>query len=311
VVFQVISFEFPSFSEIIINELGPAPGLPFGIIKTRMEKTQDQWRLLRHTPAHGSWNMAVDEALLERVIAGQSPPVLRLYAWEPACLSLGQAQPAADVDRERLAGEGWELIRRLTGGRAILHIDELTYAVIAPVGEPRVQGTLLESYLKLSAALKAALALLGLAVTAREDPGAAQAAHSRNPICFEEPSSYEILFDHKKILGSAQARRGNAFLQHGALPLHGEITRITQVLAFQDEAARKAAAEKLSARAVTLETALGWIVPWDETADAFVKGFAQALGVDISESKLTTEELALAEKLRREKYAADTWTLRA
>jgi lipoate-protein ligase A len=310
VVFQVISFEFPSFSEIIINELGSAPGIPFGIIKTRMEKNKHQWRLLRHPPAHGSWNMAVDEALLERVIAGQSPPVLRLYAWEPACLSLGQVQPAADVDRERLAGAGWELIRRPTGGRAILHFDELTYAVIAPVGEPRVQGTLLESYLKLSAALKNALALLGLAVTAREDAGAAQAARSHNPVCFEEPSSYELLFDDRKILGSAQARRGNAFLQHGALPLNGDIARITQVLAFPDEAARKAAAEKLSARAVTLETALGRVITWDEAAGAFAQGFSQALGIDFNESELDGEELALVEKLRQEKYAADTWTLR-
>ena len=121
-----------------------------------MDKTLDHWRLLRHPPAHGDWNMAVDEALLERVIAGQSPPLLRLYAWQPACLSLGQAQPAADVDRERLTGAGWGLVRRPTGGRAILHSDELTYAVIAPVSEPRVRGTLLESYLKLSAALKSA-----------------------------------------------------------------------------------------------------------------------------------------------------------
>jgi lipoate-protein ligase A len=276
-----------------------------------MDKTPNQWRLLHHPPAHGSWNMAVDEALLARVIAGQSPPVLRLYAWEPACLSLGQAQPAMDVDRERLAGTGWELVRRPTGGRAILHIDELTYAVIAPVSEPRVQGTLLESYLKLSAALKSALGVLGLMVTAREDAGAAQAARSRNPVCFEEPSSYEILFDNKKILGSAQARRGNAFLQHGALPLAGEITRITQVLAFPDEATRAAAAGKLDARALTLETALGWAVPWDEAADALVAGFRQALGIDFKESELDGEELAMAEKLRREKYAADSWTLRA
>ena len=144
-------------------------------------------------------------------------------------------------------------------------------------------------------------------MTAREDAGAAQAARSRNPVCFEEPSSYEILFEDKKILGSAQARRGNAFLQHGALPLDGEITRITQVLAFPDEAARKAAAEKLNARAVTLETALGRVVTWDEAADAFVEGFSQALGIDFIESELNGEELALAEKLRREKYAA-AWT---
>jgi lipoate-protein ligase A len=269
------------------------------------------WRLICHpTPGDGAWNMAVDEAILEAAGCGAVLPTLRLYAWEPACLSLGQAQPAADIDRERLTDAGWDLIRRPTGGRAILHIDELTYAVLAPVGEPRVQGTLLESYLKLSAALKAALGVLGLSVTAREDAGAAQAARSRNPVCFEEPSSYEILFEDRKILGSAQARRGNAFLQHGALPLKGEITRITQALAFPDERARKSAADKLGARAVTLETALGRIVTWEEAANAFHQGFMQALGIDFIESDLNLEELALAERLRQEKYAEDSWTLR-
>jgi lipoate-protein ligase A len=272
--------------------------------------TPQPWRLLRHPTSHGDWNMAVDEALLERVIAGQSAPVLRLYAWQPACLSLGQAQPAADVDREQLASQGWELVRRPTGGRAILHVDELTYAVIAPVGEPRVKGTLLESYLKLSQALKAALALLGLDVNAREDAGAAQAARSRNPVCFEETSSYEILFKDKKILGSAQARRGNAFLQHGALPLNGNMARITQVLAFPDETLRQAAAEKLLARATTLESALGRAVAWEDAALAFEQGFRQALGIDFQTSELNTEELALAEKLQREKYGCDAWTLR-
>jgi len=275
-----------------------------------MKITSPPWRLLRHPAAHGDWNMAVDEALLERVIAGASPPVLRLYAWLPACLSLGQAQPAADADRKRLSEYGWDLVRRPTGGRAILHVDELTYAVIAPLNEPHVQGTLLESYLKLSKALKAALTLLGLDVTAREDAGASQAARSHNPVCFEEPSSYEILYKDKKIIGSAQARRGNAFLQHGALPLTGDLARITQTLAFPDETARQAAAEKLLARATTLETALGRAVPWEEAALAFREGFGRALGIDFNESELNEEEQALAERLRREKYGADAWTLR-
>jgi lipoate-protein ligase A len=275
-----------------------------------MKKTPEPWRLLRQPPAKGAWNMAVDETLLERVISGISAPVLRLYTWQPACLSLGQAQPAADVDRGRLDAAGWELVRRPTGGRAILHAEELTYAVIAPLGDPTVGGALLESYLKISTALKAALALLGLAVNAREDAGAAQAARSRNPVCFEEPSSYEILHEDRKMLGSAQARRGNAFLQHGTLPLSGDITRITQVLSFPDDAARTEAAGKLQVSAVTLEKALGRPVSWDQAAAAFQQGFSQALALDFLESELDRQELALAGKLQQEKYAAEAWTQR-
>ena len=253
--------------------------------------------------------MAVDEALLESV-AGNSLPVLRLYAWKPACLSLGQAQPATDVDHERLAGLGWDLVRRPTGGRAILHTDELTYAVIAPVDEPHVRGTLLESYLAISRALAKALEILGLKVIARDDPQASQAARSRNPVCFEEPSSYEILFAGKKIIGSAQARRGNTFLQHGALPLTGDLTRITRALVFPDEGARGHAAATLLARGTTVEAALHRQPSWEQASEAFVAGFRQALGIDFEEINLSADETRRAETIMREKYAGLAWTLR-
>src|SRR5690606_14878512 len=111
-----------------------------------------KWRLIRTQPAAGAWNMAVDEAVLEAVGQGDVLPTLRLYAWNPPCLSLGFAQPVQDVDRAALARLGWELVRRPTGGRAILHTDELTYSVIAPLDEPRVAGSVLESYRRLSQA---------------------------------------------------------------------------------------------------------------------------------------------------------------
>ena len=97
--------------------------------------------------------MAVDEAILRAVAAGLAPPTLRLYAWEPATLSLGRAQRAAEVDLKAIATAGFGLVRRPTGGKAILHVDELTYSVVAPRDEPRVAGPLIESYRRLSAGL--------------------------------------------------------------------------------------------------------------------------------------------------------------
>ncbi len=104
----------------------------------------DTWRLLVTPPARGAWNMALDDAFWNTLDEAISLPTLRLYAWDPPCLSLGHAQPFADVDRTRLQERGWEVVRRLTGGRAILHTDEITYSVIAPNDEPRVAGTVLE-----------------------------------------------------------------------------------------------------------------------------------------------------------------------
>ena len=104
------------------------------------------WRLIKTPPASGAWNMAVDETLLSAMGNNRPLPVLRLYSWSPPCLSIGYAQPVSDVRPDILAGKGWGLVRRLTGGRAILHTDELTYAVITPNDEPRLAGGLRLSY---------------------------------------------------------------------------------------------------------------------------------------------------------------------
>src|SRR5512141_181320 len=122
----------------------------------------DTWRLLTTPAAPGAWNMAADESILEHIGRGESPATLRLYAWEPACLSLGHAQPFADVDMGRLRAGGWEIVRRPTGGRAILHTDELTYSVIGPGNDPRLAGSVLESYNRLACALLQAVRSLGL-----------------------------------------------------------------------------------------------------------------------------------------------------
>src|SRR5664280_2236384 len=145
------------------------------------------WRLLITPPARGAWNMAVDESILETMGSSAVLPTLRLYAWEPACLSLGYAQPIADVDIPRLHAHGWEMVRRPTGGRAVLQTDELTYAVIAPLNEPRLAGSVLESYRRLAQALVQALNLLSLPVQVSENSVKTREAIP-NPICFEVPS---------------------------------------------------------------------------------------------------------------------------
>ena len=112
----------------------------------------ETWRLIKTPPASGSWNMAVDEAILQAVGNGLVMPTLRLYSWKPACLSLGYAQPIGDVDTRQLEQRNWDIVRRLTGGRAILHTDELTYAVVGPQDNPHLIGGVLESYRRLSKA---------------------------------------------------------------------------------------------------------------------------------------------------------------
>lgn len=268
-----------------------------------------QWRLVRTDPAAGAWNMAVDEAILEAVGRRDVPPTLRLYAWDPPCLSLGFAQPVKDVDLTALAQNGWQLVRRPTGGRAILHTDELTYSISAPSDEPRVTGSVLESYRRLATALISALQRLGLPAQAEKEYALPQGARPGEPVCFEIPSNYEITVDGKKLVGSAQARRKQAVLQHGSLPLNGDLTRITRVLAYPDEASRARAAARLLAHAANAEM-LGQTLTWSACAEAFITAFQETLDLEFQEASLSPDELRRAEALVEQKYAHPSWTNR-
>jgi len=267
------------------------------------------WRLIEHPSAQGSWNMAVDEAILESVYSGESPPTLRLYAWQPACLSLGHAQPYAEVDTEALTANGWDIVRRPTGGRAILHVDELTYAVIAPETDPRVKGGVLESYLRLSQALLASLQLLGLRPQVEEKESNGN-KRKPNPVCFEVPSNYEITVNDKKLIGSAQARRKEGILQHGALPLYGDLTRIISALKFPDETAKAKAKERLLAHATTVENELGLLITWQQASHSFQQAFSEVLNLDLEPENLTEKEIERAQALQKNKYAHSSWTER-
>lgn len=274
-----------------------------------MDYPKTTWRLIKTSPAKGAWNMAVDEAILESVYTGDSIPTLRLYAWEPACLSLGQVQPYAEVNPSGLNANGWDVVRRPTGGRAILHVDELTYAVIAPQSEKRVSGGVIESYLRLSQALLRALQILGLSPKANEK-SAARDSKKPNPVCFEVPSNYEITVGGKKLIGSAQARRKEGILQHGTLPLHGDLTRIITALKFKDQAARERASQRLLDHATTVEDVLGAAPSWQQASEAFKKAFAEALNLTLIPSELSNREKERAAALVEEKYANSQWTER-
>ena len=268
------------------------------------------WRLLITPPAAGSWNMAVDEAVLKSCTNGASAPTLRLYAWDPPCLSLGYSQPVADVDRDSLKGHTWDLVRRPTGGRAILHTDELTYSVIAPLSTPLVAGTVLQSYSRIAQALLAALTHLSLSPRADHEYEHPPETELRGPVCFEVPSNYEITVGGKKLIGSAQARRMGGVLQHGTLPICGDLTRITRVLIYPTESLRQEAARRLVEHATTMESLLHRPVTWEQAAQAFITAFEDQHGLRFETGELSAEETQRAAELVKEKYDNPAWTLR-
>lgn len=259
------------------------------------------WRLIYFPPADGPTQMAVDEAIWRGVGEGRVPPTMRLYAWEPPCLSLGRHQSADEVNRDALAAAGYGLVRRPTGGRAILHIDEVTYSVALPLTHLLARGDVTESCRRISAGLLAALEILGVpqADTHRQKP-----PPPAGPVCFEQPGAFEVIVGGRKLIGSAQARGKGALLQHGAIPLTGDIARICAFLRAP------AAPARVRARATTLAEVLGREVSWEEAARAVAEGFARALELRLEPGELTPWEMETAHQLRREKYAAEEWTLR-
>ncbi len=262
-----------------------------------------QWRLIYDCPTPGPLNMAIDEALL-----GCEVPTLRLYAWSIPCLSLGYGQRARVADRERLNELNWDIVRRPTGGRAILHADELTYSLSLPVDHRVAAGGIVESYRRISGALLAGLARLG--VTSQADLQSGNIDNT-NAVCFETPSHYEITVDHKKLIGSAQIRRKQGILQHGSLPLAGSISRICDVLIYADADERKRAKEDVALRATTLGEMLHpQIITWDEAARAIIAGFEETFAIELCQSELSNQEKQEASRLHAEVYAHPDWTFR-
>lgn len=255
----------------------------------------------------GASNMAIDCAILEAVAVGEQAPTLRLYGWAPFCLSLGYGQRMRDVDLEALADRGWELLRRPTGGKAILHGDELTYSLCLPLDHPLAGGDVAESYRRISAGLLRALACLGLGAQAQ--PQGERPRHGDlGPVCFELPSHYEISIGGRKLIGSAQLRRRGGLLQHGTLPLFGDVARICDALRYDGDGTPAEQKARVRARATTLAQAAGKTVNWSAAAAAIEAGFARAFDMELISGSLSASESKRAAALAQDRFANPAWT---
>jgi lipoyl(octanoyl) transferase len=261
-----------------------------------------RWRLIVDTDARtGAENMALDEAIMEAVAAGDSPPTLRFYQWAPHCLSLGKRQPLDGVDLAACRADGVDVVRRATGGWAILHTDELTYSVGLRPDDPRVSGAILDTYRTLSQGLIFGLRMLG--VDAQMNPVIPGGAQNTSAACFEVPSAYEITVGERKLIGSAQTRPAGKVLQHGSLPLYGDIARVARYLTFASEQERQTLETHLRERATTLRDALGRPMTYSEAAQAMARGFAEALNVELAPGEPSANEVAAARRIHDHKLA--------
>jgi lipoate-protein ligase A len=234
----------------------------------------NEWSLIDSGANLGAYNMALDEELLARAQAGEKIPALRFYGWNPPAVSLGKFQKSEyAVHAEACKRLGFDIVRRITGGRAVLHHNELTYSIISRTDNPLFPSTVLGTYRVIAACLLAGLRNLGIhaEIVSRSNRHAHLVKKSsKDPACFSSPSWYEIVVNNRKIIGSAQRRLSGAFLQHGS------------ILLDYDPALEAAVIPGGCAGDVvtSIRRELGGSTPLEEVKQAFVKGFSEALGIE-------------------------------
>lgn len=255
--------------------------------------------------------MAVDEALLE--VCHQ--PTLRFYSWQPAALSLGCFQQARTVDFAACQRHAIDVVRRPTGGRAILHAQELTYSIMLPPQHPLTKVSVAESYRVLSGGLLRGLAILGLRAELARPSAGFQADHSERQdeeglgaACFDAPSWYELTVNGYKVVGSAQVRRRGALLQHGSIPLVLEPIRLYGLLRFRNERNRERAVAHFSQSAAGLAQLVQRELSGQQVASALVQGWQEALKVRITPGSLIDQELQVASRLE-DKHGSEAWVV--
>lgn len=268
---------------------------------------KNNWRVVIDSePRNGSMNMAIDEMLMRRQDNGESPPTIRFYQWKPVAISLGQFQNIDSINLQRCDEKNVDIVRRITGGRAILHKNDVTYSVVAPDTNRIVSGKLMDTYKKISVALLEGLKILGVQA---ELSAGEHGSGSRDTVCFNSTARFELTTLGKKLIGSAQCRRYGAVLQHGSLPMVSEIEFFLNLLQFSNvEKYEKAKAIYLR-KAASLDQVFEKCNDFKTITAALLKGMLNKLQIEADVFSFSDEELAHADFIRSKKYANDNWNL--
>ncbi|WP_308640094.1 lipoate--protein ligase family protein [Paenibacillus silvisoli] len=270
--------------------------------------------------------MAIDEAISSAHREGAVPPTVRFYGWNPASLSIGYFQQAEkEADFQALRENGLGFVRRATGGRAVLHDQELTYSIVVSEHYPGIPANVAEAYRFLSRGLMIGFRGLGLQATmtggadeadnSQQDNSESLAARkSLTAACFDAPSKYELVVDGRKIAGSAQMRGNGVILQHGSILLELDDEKLFSVLRFANPDVKQRMRNLFNRKAAAINDCLRTrqmpLVSMQRLERVFRDSFAEGLGVELADGELTAGEREQAYRLAREKYGADSWNFR-
>ncbi len=245
------------------------------------------WRLIKTITDNGARQMAIDEAILTARIKGKVPNTLRFFTWQPPCVTIGFFQNLEEeVNLIKAQSMGIDVVRRYTGGGAVLHEHESTYSLA--ISEKDASSDIVESYKDICSGIIKALLSLGIKAEFK-------------PI-------NDIIVGNKKISGNAQTRKSGVILQHGTILLDLDLEKMFSVLNVPDEKIKDKMIKVAEERVTSLKNELGKEIVNEEIEKALVYGFKKAFKIKMEVGELTSEELKHTEKLYKEKYTNNKWT---
>jgi lipoate-protein ligase A len=275
----------------------------------------ETWRLISGPPYESAasgpggepaYHMAVDEAVAMAFLEGNAPPTLRIYRWNAPAVTIGRFQSPDEIDWDACRRLEIPVVRRITGGSAVLHGTDLTYGVVGG-GETSLfrHRAVKETYLMISRALLQALERLGLDARPVQSPP----RRGSVPQCFGSPSWHEISVNGRKVVGSAQKRWRAAFLQQGSFPLEFNPEAVCRVFRFAGEEDRRAAEINLAGKACGLSDCEAGPVRFEALKQAVIAGMEEILGIRLTGGTLSPPERETAVRLARGKYSQIQWNL--
>ena len=274
----------------------------------------EKWRYVVTPPMSPEMNMAIDEAILTLHSQEKVPPTVRFYTRNPATLSIGYSQTMEkEINIDEVKRLGLGLVRRPTGGRAVLHDAELTYSVIVSEDHPQMPKSVTEAYKVISMGLLHGFQKLGLKaemVSLATEEEKAKYNSPGSSACFDSPSWYELVVEGKKVAGSAQTRQKGVILQHGSILLDMDVDLLFSLLTFPSERVKERMMNSFKQKAVTINEVSSKPISLEEAIEAFYQGFAEGLGIELIPMDLTAEEQQLAKELAENRYRTDEWNFR-
>jgi len=272
------------------------------------------WRFIDSGNCSPSFNMALDEALLDWHSEGKIPPTIRFYGWDPATLSIGYFQKVEkEINLDAVKEHGLGFVRRPTGGRGVLHEHELTYSVIVSEEHPEMPKTVTEAYRVISEGILKGFQGLGLEAyfavpkTAEEREGL---KNPRSAVCFDAPSWYELVVEGRKVAGSAQTRQKGVILQHGSILLDLDEDKLFSLFKYPSDRVKERMQRAFKSKAVAMNEITSETITMDMAKEAFKKGFEEGLNIHLEPYELSEEETQYVVDLAGTRYESDDWNFK-